>query len=318
MSDAYQRILLVTDGSPAARVAEQTAADFARQFDAEVIVADTMRVPGLVESWLDRTSTPTVQLLIKDKTEHLNSVAAQLKEQGVAAISTSLLRGRSSEQLTGEVIAKKCDLLIRYRKGVDSRRRGLFGTTAMNLLRFCPCPVLLVDEHHSVDASRVLACVDVADANEVNDEIMRHAIRIAAEAGVYVLSCWEMLNRAALYGYMEPEAYEQLLAHVEENHCKSFDELLARYDLDAGNPNVAMQRGLPRDLIPAFVSDHSIGLTVMSTVAPGSLGSRFLGTTIESVMPEIAGGLLAVKPQGFVSPIHLESDSGSGSFTMIT
>ena len=65
MSEVYQRILLVTDGSEAAKIAEQTGAAFAKQFDSEVIVADTVRVPNLIESWLDRNSKPMVELMIR-------------------------------------------------------------------------------------------------------------------------------------------------------------------------------------------------------------------------------------------------------------
>jgi nucleotide-binding universal stress UspA family protein len=50
MNDSFKKILLVTDGSENAKPAESYALKLAIRTGAELIIADTIRVPGSVEA----------------------------------------------------------------------------------------------------------------------------------------------------------------------------------------------------------------------------------------------------------------------------
>jgi nucleotide-binding universal stress UspA family protein len=47
-------------------------------------------------------------------------------------------------------------------------------------------------------------------------------------------------------------------------------------------------------------------LIVMGTVARTGLGGLLIGNTAESVLQRVDCSVLAVKPEGFVSPVRLE------------
>jgi universal stress protein E len=312
MNNAYKKILLVTDGSPSAKSAEQSALKLAVRDHAEVLIVDTIRMQGRVEKWLVKNSEEMYASLEKEKQAYLEETAAAFKAKGVKKANAKLLHGRSSQQLTAEVIRSECDLLVRYRKGIDSNQSGLLGRTSVNLLRICPCPVLLVKEGHPINDPKVLACVDIHDPEPVNDGIIAAAKKIkgATDANIGLLYCWYMFGHRMMRRRMSHEKFEALFEDIQSENEREFDRFLKRYGLDHSSPGIAFEFGDAEYTIVPHVMRHSVDVTVMSTIAPTKTVSRLLGSTIESVISELPTNLLAVKPPGFVSPVKLESATG--------
>ncbi len=258
-----------------------------------------------------------------EKKERLKKLAGEFSSSGVGKVSAKLLSGKSSLAITREVIENGYDLLVRYRKGVDSRQRGLFGTTALNLLCACPCPILLVKEDHPIDTPKVLACVDIYDEALVNDNILDLARRIGGESSnPGVLFCWTIFGIDMMRRRMTPDDFEKLVTDIRTEHEADFEKFIAKYEIAAG-PEAAMKFGDPEYTIAPFVSQHEIDVTVMSTIAPVGFASRLLGSTIEAVLADLSSSLLAVKPKDFVSPVKLENeaeheDLATGSVALLT
>jgi nucleotide-binding universal stress UspA family protein len=70
------------------------------------------------------------------------------------------------------------------------------------------------------------------------------------------------------------------------------------------------RRGEPEAVISDFVVGHGIDLVVMGTVARGGIPGLLIGNTAERVLRQLPCSVLAVKPDGFVSPVKLDSESG--------
>ncbi len=164
MNHGYKKIMLVTDGAGTAHAAERTALNLALRDNAEVMIVDTIRMQGRIEKWLVKSSDQMYASLENEKQDYLDQLVTKFRDAGIKKVSAKLLHGNSSEQLTAESLRSNCDLLVRYRKGIDSSHPGLLGRTSLNLMRICPCPVLLVKEELALDDPIVLACVDIHDA----------------------------------------------------------------------------------------------------------------------------------------------------------
>jgi nucleotide-binding universal stress UspA family protein len=61
----------------------------------------------------------------------------------------------------------------------------------------------------------------------------------------------------------------------------------------------------PRDVLPRLARKHRIGLIVMGTVARTGLPSLFMGNTAETILRSVSCSVLAVKPEGFTTPVKL-------------
>ena len=311
MNRKYKKIILATNGSPSAKPAEEAALQLALRDQAELLIVDTIRLQSRIEKWLVGNSDAMYEMLVREKRDYLDQLKEEFLAKGVERVSTKLLPGKSSEQLTFEVLRNNCDLLIRYRKGSDSRRPGLFGTTAMNLLRICPCPVLLVNKPLNLRSFKVLACVDIHDKDPVNNNIMQAAETIGGENHpIGLLYCWTIFGYKMIRRRMEPESYEQMVDDIRQEREREFDEFLAKHELTR-SADVTTQFGDPETVIVPFVHHQSVDVTVMSTIAPTGLASRLLGSTIENILVNLPTNLLAVKPEGFVSPLKLEDDTAN-------
>ena len=66
-------------------------------------------------------------------------------------------------------------------------------------------------------------------------------------------------------------------------------------------------KGFAEEIIPQFVVSQGIDLVVMGTVARTGIAGLLMGNTAERLLQRLVCSVLAVKPEGFVSPISLET-----------
>ena len=62
-------------------------------------------------------------------------------------------------------------------------------------------------------------------------------------------------------------------------------------------------KGMPREVLSSFAADHEIDLVLMGTVCRTGIAGMLIGNTAEYVLQQVDCSVLAVKPDGFVSPI---------------
>ncbi len=309
MNDSFKKILLVTDGSENAKPAESYALKLAIRTGAELIIADTIRVPGSVEAWFQGHSDEIITQIEKEKTTRLEMLAESFKSNGCPKTSIRILKGKSSIELTRLVIAEQCDLLIRYRKGVESLNAGHLGRTALGLLRICPCPVLLIAEDMDVDSPNVVACVDISDAQELNVAVIDSARKAFADEKTQpgILYCWTIFGHQMLRRRMNPDSFAKLAEESRERSEQEFHQFLEELGLNADSAGVAMEFGDPEIAIPKYLQAHDVDLAVMATAAPSSIPNRLLGSTIEHLVASLPSNLLAIKPPAFESPVTIDS-----------
>lgn len=72
----------------------------------------------------------------------------------------------------------------------------------------------------------------------------------------------------------------------------------------AGKNKVHHVRGTPDRIIPQYVADENIDVLVMGTVARTGIPGFIIGNTAENIVQKLGCSLLALKPNGFVSPVR--------------
>ncbi len=230
-------------------------------------------------------------------------ISKELREAGLET-SAHLLFGKSSEQIVREAMAQKADLVIRYMKGAGSRHTGPFGTTARNLMRVCPCPLLLVGDR-PVTSPAVMACVNAEHDHKENQAILSHAeALVGPDKALHLLYCWNFYGSDILHEYVDDQTYGQYVTEAEHGYQALFESFRKKHDLSACNDNVHMENGDPIQIIPQFCRHHSVDVVVMSSASQNHPVRRLLGSTIEAVLDDLPCALLVVKPLGFTSPVR--------------
>ena len=123
MESSYKTIILQTDASKMSHAAEQSALNLAREFEARVVIVDTVRPPSIASQWFTSNSEDVFEMVVKDKTERLDKLAKKFRHEGIAA-EVKVLFGKSSEEVVRCAVTEEADLVVRYMKGAASRQPG--------------------------------------------------------------------------------------------------------------------------------------------------------------------------------------------------
>jgi nucleotide-binding universal stress UspA family protein len=67
-----------------------------------------------------------------------------------------------------------------------------------------------------------------------------------------------------------------------------------------------MLKGEAGALIPELAEKMEVDLIVMGTVGRGGIAGLLIGNTAEEILQQVDCSVLAVKPDGFVSPVRLD------------
>ncbi|MGE5243544.1 MAG: universal stress protein [Betaproteobacteria bacterium] len=303
---AFQRILVDVDATAGRHPALDLAAAIARRDAARLTVVDVVP-PAPLPARVFMTAN-VEQELVAHRGEHLAELAEALRPSGLH-VDVEVLRGKPAIALVRRVLYGGHDLLIRSH-GRSSGVDGRFGAVDMELLRLCPCPVWLVPRGAPSLPRRVLAAIHANPDDEgeqrLNGRIAGLALDIARLAGgsLTLLQAWlaygEELLRARL-----PDA--EFAAYVEQSHQAARDHLNA-FVASLGSPfagvNVEVAKGEADDVIVGYAQDQAIDLVVMGTMARAGLAGLVIGNTAERILQRLRCAVLAVKPDGFVSPIQ--------------
>lgn len=140
-------ILVATDFSPTAGHAVEVAADYARHFQAQLIVLHAYRVDIPVASPL----TGGGYVLPDDFFEHIakearlrvERLAEELKGRGVSAVGLAVDR-HPATAIVEEAKARHADLIVMGTRGLTGLKHLALGSVADRVVRTAPCPVLTV------------------------------------------------------------------------------------------------------------------------------------------------------------------------------
>lgn len=303
----FKNILCVLDSQSPDSPAFQQAVGLAVENQGRLKLVDVVRDFG----WLKRTFTPAydklIERLTEDKSRRLDEKAAGLRSRGID-VTTRVLHGKSSVEITRQVLADGHDVVIKDAKGANGSR-GYFGSTGMRLLRICPCPIWITrpDPNQHVDC--VLAAIDVSSPDEAHADLNRKIMELARslaereEAELKVVHAWNIFGETLLRSHMDDDEYDDMLQSVASSTRKHFDQFAQPYSLTSQSPGVLLCQGDAGHVIPQLVESEGVDLVVMGTVGREGLSGAIMGNTAEMILNQVRCSVLAVKPDSFVTHV---------------
>ncbi|HET6884052.1 MAG TPA: universal stress protein, partial [Pirellulales bacterium] len=109
------------------------------------------------------------------------------------------------------------------------------------------------------------------------------------------------------YVFALEEAEELDIAKKRRRQRRQTIELLRTFVAELAlpvEPILRVERGEPWRWIVSTASRVGADLTVMGTLGRGGVEGMLIGNTAEKVLHSNEGSVLAVKPEGFVSPVR--------------
>lgn len=315
----FKNILFFSNPGANQDAAIRRAGSLAKQNDARLTILSVIReLPD--ELRIPFTGSAIQEL--KERIVHECRVQAEalcneFRREGIDAQSETII-GTAFVEVIRAVLRDKHDLVILAADGRRGLLPRLFGSTSMHLMRKCPCPVWVIKPGAGKSYNRILAAVDATDdpwddtKQLINPLILQLASTLAQmeKSDLHVIQVWSVVHEGYLQirADLSDQALRKLRKQVKQEYVHKLGNLMKGVDL--GGIRV-VQTHLKRSDDPAsaiikLARKEKVDLLVMGTVCRTGLAGFFIGNTAEEVLSAVDCSVLAVKPEGFVSPVTLE------------
>jgi nucleotide-binding universal stress UspA family protein len=306
--EPFKSILVDIDASVRAHPALDRAIPLARASGAKLTITDVMSIPPHARR---RLPADLEEDLVDRRRQQLARIAEALPGLQTEA---KLLVGRPATALIQEVLRSNHDLLMRsHARHVTAAGSQPFGAVDMELLRNCPCPLLLVRhgsrEQHPQIVGAVNASAVEASEHALNTKIVEWTLHMAdLEGGTpMLLQAWTPFGELTVRSHSSEEAFGTYVEQVRQGAASDLGQLVASFGDRISGVRAIHRRGEPDAVILEFVVGEGIDLVVMGTVARRGIAGLLIGNTAERILRKLPCSVLAVKPDGFVSPVGLEA-----------
>jgi universal stress protein E len=310
----FKNILLLHDGRSEQHLTMKRGVDLARRNQAKLTVVDVIE-----DSWVSgeiyglEPFQELKQLVSEERQEELDIVIEPLRQQGLN-VRAKLLFGKPFLEIIREVLRENHDLVMKTAQGEGGLKGMLFGSTAMHLMRKCPCPVWVVKRGENERFDRIIAAVDPdpldEQRNQLNFKIMDLATSLAKieQSILLVVHAWSLYGETILRSgraRINQEEIDTMVREAEAEHKERLNNLLQKYKLQDLRHRVHLIKGEAGRVIPELAEKKRADLIVMGTLSRSGVAGFLIGNTAEKIIHEVDCSVLTVKPDGFVTPVKL-------------
>jgi len=308
----FKNILYYADYEDDQEHALNRAVNLARSNGATLTIIDVIEDSDIAADVDRQFGFDLNEMRSQQRIEELETIVKKFSDKNVVMIPKVVI-GIAFIELIRAVINDGYDLLIKsaqIQSGIIDR---IFGSCDMHLLRKCPCPVWIDGQKSVYPYRNIIAAVDPAAENshEINKLIMDLSTSLAEKesANLHVIHAWQMEGESYLHSprsRLSKAEIDILLSSTEKKYRQKLDDLLANYHLTSDSTNVRLIKAKPVEAILSTASEINADLIVMGTVGRVGIPGFFIGNTAEDVLQSVNMSVLAVKPEGFISPVEPE------------
>lgn len=213
-------------------------------------------------------------------------------------------------EIIRQVLRDGYQLVIKAADVDEAHTAAGFLSIDMQLLRKCPCPLLLCREKAALPR-RIAVAIDPEDKEGAGKQLTDDLLELTGTiAGLHqikprVFTCWFSKVEGRIgnpFVQLNTKAAQEGAAHDKQEQFKTLQALVEGKRLSA---DLHHQKGSPNWLIPHMAKQQEIDLLIMGTVARTGIPGFIIGNTAETILSRIECSVLAIKPRGFVSPVTL-------------
>ncbi|ABM00006.1 universal stress protein UspE [Shewanella amazonensis] len=245
--------------------------------------------------------------VIDQRVAWLGDLIAPFIQDGIDIQTQVVWHNRPFESIINYAIEGGFDLIVKGTHEHDKLKAVIFTPTDWHLMRKAPVPVLLVKEHDWPVGGKILCAVNVAtedpEHQALNGKVIEYAQNLAAQfdAKVHLVNGYPgtPVNLAIELPDFDAHSYNE---SIRMQHEQRVQYLATSYGIPVEACHV--KEGLPEDVIPELAVDLDAELVILGTVGRTGLSAALIGNTAEHVIDSLNCDLLAIKPDGYKSPLQ--------------
>ncbi len=247
---------------------------------------------------------------VSGRLEELQAIADRHRAESGLTIATIIRVGNPAVEVVREVIAGGYDLLVKTASSATGLE-ALLGSLTRAMLRTAPCPVWALKPDLDGQFDHVLAAVDIEADDPTHQGLNQSIVRLAQSvaehehADLHVVTVWELWMERTLRTRIGDDEVDQMITERESMVRASLTRLLeaSGIDLSSDRVHLHVERGAASKRLLETVQRVRADVLVMGTVCRTGIAGFLIGNTAEHLLSEVRCSVLAVKPEGFVSPV---------------
>lgn len=250
------------------------------------------------------------QGVISQRTAWIREQCHYYLEAGIPIDIKVIWHNRPFEAIIREVICGGHDLLLKMAHQHDRLESVIFTPTDWHLLRKCPCPVWMVKDQPWPENGVALVAVNLSSEEPYHDplniKLVKASLQLAERVdhtAIHLVAAYPVtpIHSAIEIPDFDPRIYNNA---IRAQHLVAMKALRQKFAIAETQTHV--EKGLPEEVIPAVAARLNAGVVVLGTLGRTGISAAFIGNTAEHVIDHLKCDLLAIKPDGYASP--LESD----------
>jgi nucleotide-binding universal stress UspA family protein len=255
---------------------------------------------------LAKETDASLHLLICDRKFDHSELLVTLKQVLVAKGLNVTAQQQWHESVHQTIIkvqqAEGSDLVIKQHFPDSTLRRALLTPADWKLLRYCPCPVLMVKTDRPWKGAAVLAAIDVGNPDgehtALHSSIVDYGYHLSKLTGIklHVITA----HPSPMISAADP--VYQMSSSVEARYREQCRAFQTEFEIDDAHLHIA--EGAADVLIPYTAHHLKAAVTVIGTVGRTGISGALIGNTAEVVLDSLESDVLVLKSEESLK--HLE------------
>lgn len=247
------------------------------------------------------------QTVIDDRTRWIEEAISSMEHDGIAIEVKVVWHNRPFEAVIEQVIDNGFDVVIKGTHQHDKLKSVIFTPTDWHLLRKCPCPVLLVKEHSWPENGNIIAAVNVGSDEVEHQSLNNRITEESLNLGKIIKSNVHLVNSF-------PGTPVNIAIEIPEFDASQYNDTMLQHHQDSMNAhaekfgipteNTRVKEGLPEDVIESAANELDAELVILGTIGRTGISAALIGNTAEHVIDRLNCDVLALKPEGYKSPLQ--------------
>ncbi len=264
-------------------------------------------------AWIREQSGGEIELLaVVGGSEFVDAARARLEEDvrpvlGPSSAGIHIAVGVPFLEIVRHVLRRGSDLVVLASRKPGLMERSIIGSTAIRVVRKCPCPVWVAGHRSEPGERTVLSAVAFQD---LTPQVLALSGQIVSGRGGH----WHVLHTMQypeLAGMrLRSAAPDAIAAYESKERAAAWKRLRAMttpFEKSTGQDiKLWLAEGAPSEQIILAARQLDADVIVMGTIGRGGVPGLLVGNTAEKVLNAAECSVLTVKPDDFVCPIEID------------
>jgi universal stress protein E len=311
--ETYQNILVIIDPTTEEQKALKRAIDLATSISASGNKVNVSAFLSIFDFSYEMTTILSSderdvmrQSVIKDKELWLEGIISDLCPD-ITITSQVVWHNRPFEAIIEQVIQKNYDLVIKGTHQHDTFKSVVFTPTDWHILRKCPCPVLLVKDHEWPSNGNILAALNVGSDEKEHHSLNMKITKEAKKLAELIIRNVNLVNSFTVTPVnIDIEIPEFNSTEYNDTMHKHHEQAMIahanKFDISVTKTHV--EEGLPETVIEQVAIKIDAELVILGTIGRTGISAALIGNTAEHVIDQLNCDVLALKPDGYISPLQ--------------